>query len=199
VTELPGSTDRCFRLLAPNIYDAIYRDWTADSVNAYVIYQEIPGQNIVPVEHCQHVSGGASTKDSVPLIWSVRYEEKLRTNSAAVSLWSSETDTMSRQQGKGVPMQCQHSPPGARCWSWSSGSLNNYSAARWINPVAGQWQDATDQTRGDADRIYMMESRRIWQTVCVLGTVSPRLCGICWSGGTGYGGGGARASTAADD
>ena len=68
MTELPGSTERCFRLLAPNIYDAIYRDWTADSVNAYVIYQEIPGQNIVPVEHCQRVSGSASTKDSVPLM-----------------------------------------------------------------------------------------------------------------------------------
>ena len=34
----------------------------------HVIYQEIPGQNIVPVEHCQRVSGSASTKDSVPLM-----------------------------------------------------------------------------------------------------------------------------------
>lgn len=37
-------------------------------LNAYAVYQEIPERSAVPVELCQHIPGGTSTNNAVPLM-----------------------------------------------------------------------------------------------------------------------------------
>jgi hypothetical protein len=97
-------------------------------------------------------------------------------------------------------MLCQRSLPDARCWNWSLGRLSNAPAARQIDTgvIIDIMQPARHPDRKD---LLLIGCSCQWTSVCIQvpGTVSPLVCGICWSRGTVCGEHGARASTAADD